>query len=153
MAQCINILAGATEAVHNWPGKSEKPERQKKLFSELVNCSPGILFDNLEGELQDPTLCQILTAPLFTGRPLGETESITVSTRSMLLFTGNNVRPAADLCRRILPIRLDPQCESPEKRKFDFDPTDLVRDNRPRLVTAALTVLRAYYAGIFENFE
>ncbi len=54
-----------------------------------------------------------------------------------------------DLARRMVPIDLDAKTEHPETRS-DFTHKrllDWVRAERPRLVVAALTVLRAFYAA------
>jgi putative DNA primase/helicase len=40
---------------------------------------------------------------------------------------------------------IDPQCEHPERRPFDFDPLERVKQNRGRYVMSALTILRAYF--------
>jgi putative DNA primase/helicase len=63
----------------------------------------------------------------------------------MALFaTGNNLEIAGDMTRRTLLCQLDPQCERPELRQFDFDPVAMVAADRARYIGAALTVLRAY---------
>src|SRR5690606_41043849 len=53
---------------------------------------------------------------------------------------------AADTTRRIIHIRLDVLEEKPEERTGFKHPELLtwIRQNRPRLLTAALTILRAY---------
>jgi hypothetical protein len=60
--------------------------------------------------------------------------------------TGNNVALGADTARRVVPIRLESPLERPETRR-DFLHPDLlgwVGENRPRLLAAVLTILRAY---------
>jgi putative DNA primase/helicase len=59
-------------------------------------------------------------------------------------MTGNNLLIQGDMTRRVIPIELDAQCERPELRAFDRDLVAWVTENRPRLVTAALTVLSAW---------
>jgi hypothetical protein len=62
--------------------------------------------------------------------------------------TGNNVCIAADTARRVCHIRLESPEERPEERQ-DFRHRNLlawVGDNRFKLLTAALTILRAYCA-------
>jgi hypothetical protein len=67
------------------------------------------------------------------------------------------------LARRVLPIRLAPTVENPEERT-DFAHANLlgwIRENRPRLAVAALTMLRAYFVagrpeqprGVWGSFE
>jgi putative DNA primase/helicase len=66
----------------------------------------------------------------------------------MFYANGNNLTLAGDLTRRAVLCRLDPGCERPELRAFDCDPVQMVRDDRPAYVAAALTVLRAYYVAV-----
>jgi hypothetical protein len=49
------------------------------------------------------------------------------------------------MCRRILVGGIDPECEHPERRAFDFDPLERIKQNRGRYVMAALTILHAYF--------
>jgi hypothetical protein len=60
--------------------------------------------------------------------------------------TGNNVTIVADTARRICHICLETKLENPEFRE-DFHHDDLeayVLENRPKLLAAALTILRGY---------
>jgi putative DNA primase/helicase len=58
--------------------------------------------------------------------------------------TGNNLQFVGDMVRRVLICRIDPGCERPDARTFTRNLNDWVPANRPRLLAAALTVLRAY---------
>lgn len=60
--------------------------------------------------------------------------------------TGTNVAVAADTARRIIHVRLDVLSERPEERSGFRHPNLLgwVDENRPRLLSAALTILSAY---------
>lgn len=51
---------------------------------------------------------------------------------------------AGDLTTRVVPISLDPQVERPEEREFQRNLYDWIPAHRPRLIRAALTILRAY---------
>jgi hypothetical protein len=64
-----------------------------------------------------------------------------------IFATGNNLSIAGDLTRRTIMGSLDAHCERPEQRKFEFDPIAVARANRPELVVAALTVLRAWHVA------
>src|SRR5262249_51169876 len=60
--------------------------------------------------------------------------------------TGNNVVIGADTSRRVCHVRLESPDERPEERQ-DFQKPDLlgwIDDQRPQLLAAALTILRAY---------
>jgi hypothetical protein len=79
-------------------------------------------------------------------RILGSTKVLTLPWRALIMATGNNMNLYGDTSRRVLMARLEPKEESPEHRtKFKHD--DLlgwIREQRPRLVSAALLILRAY---------
>ena len=58
----------------------------------------------------------------YEDRRLGESVRIKVSTRTLIMATGNNLSFVGDLARRILPITLDHRKERPETLSFPFDP-------------------------------
>ena len=64
-----------------------------------------------------------------------------------MFATGNNLVIADDLTRRTLRCALDAKCERPELRKFEGSIMETTRANRASLVTAALTVLRAWHVA------
>ncbi len=65
------------------------------------------------------------------------------------LATGNNLRLTGDTPRRCLYVRLESTLERPERRRDFRHPRLLewLRRRRPRLLPAALTLLRAYVAA------
>ena len=105
---------------------------------------PVILIDNVTGDLEGNTLCTALTQETIQARVLGLSEVVRLSTRSLVLATGNNLRLKGDLTRRAVVCRLDAKMANPEERRFDFDPVAEVRQSRASLVVDALTVLRAF---------
>jgi putative DNA primase/helicase len=61
----------------------------------------------------------------------------------------NGFRAVGDMVRRVLLCRIDARCEDPEKRDF-FKIKDLpeyLLANRQELVTAVLTILRAFHVA------
>jgi hypothetical protein len=145
LGQCVDILAGGTGETRALPGDSE--EMRKALTAALMEGRPSIIFDNVSGHLRGDVLCAVLTSPVHTDRILGVSQSAQLSTRTMLLFTGNNLEAAGDLSRRVLRVELDPGCAEPWRRRFEFEPVARVRERRQALVAAALTVLRGYIAA------
>ena len=145
LAQCIDILAGGSGATNAFPRDNE--EIRKSLISSLLEGTPSILYDNITGKLHGDLLCAVLSSSTHSDRIIGSKERARLSTGSMFLFTGNNLEPAGDLSRRILRIRLDPICESPWQRHFDFEPVSMVREHRMDLTVAALTLLCGYIAA------
>ena len=62
----------------------------------------------------------------------------------MFYATGVNLTFTADLVRRALKCRIEPQVEHPENRPFSYDVAADTLANHARLLTAALTIIRAY---------
>jgi hypothetical protein len=68
----------------------------------------------------------------------------TVSTNALFTANGNNLKVKGDTHRRIIACRMDAG-ERPEERKFKVSNLlALVEQNRPTLVAAGLTILRAF---------
>ena len=111
---------------------------------------PLILIDNIVGTLGSPSLDAALTGTSWSDRILGESAMASgLPLYATWYATGNNVILAADISRRTLHIRLESDQEDPEERA-DFHHTNLlawVRSHRPRLATAAVTILSAYCAA------
>ncbi|HEV2610615.1 MAG TPA: hypothetical protein VGU61_10145 [Noviherbaspirillum sp.] len=127
----------------------EDEECRKLLLAELLQAPAVIEFDNLNCDLlAHKSLCTALTSGRMTGRILGLSKTATVNTQVLLLSSGNNVGPVADMTRRCVTINLDPRCETPATRTFSRpDLVGEVRNNRGRYVSAALTIMRAYIAN------
>jgi putative DNA primase/helicase len=125
-------------------GRSEE-ELEKRLGAALLAGDAAISFDNCEHTLQGVFLCQALTQPQVKIRLLGHSRNVEAPASASIFATGNNLTIAGDLTRRSLLCSLDAQCEHPERRSFDVDALALARAERPRLVAAALTVLRAWH--------
>jgi putative DNA primase/helicase len=69
-------------------------------------------------------------------------------TTVMWTATMKNFSAKGDMVRRALACRLDAKTERPEERVFTIkDLPQYLRDNREKLVTAALTILRAYHVA------
>lgn len=128
---------------------TDDDETRKRLLAIAIESPPIVMIDNVEGELGSPSLAMALTAGEVRDRVLGSTRTVTASLRPVWSYTGNNVSLRGDLGRRVVPIDLDPRMENPEDRE-GFRHADVIgyaRDERPRLVVAALTILRAFYAA------
>ncbi|WP_278667624.1 DNA-primase RepB domain-containing protein [Acidithiobacillus ferriphilus] len=120
-------------------------EARKMLLAALLEGPPVIRFDNLTTDLLPfKTLCSAVTDEFITDRVLGVSKVATVSTRTLLLSSGNNVGPVGDMTRRVLPIRLAPTVEIPAAIKYRRNPLAEVRADRGRYVSAALTIILAW---------
>lgn len=129
-------------------GASDEEEWGKKAVSELRDGVPFVFLDNITGVLASPTLDLLLTSSEYKGRLLGTNDPITLPVRCVWVGTANNVEVGGDTDRRIVWIRMDSKQEQPEDRE-GFKVPDLpayVREERPALVAAAVTLLRAWIA-------
>jgi putative DNA primase/helicase len=120
---------------------------RKRLETELMQGAPAIAFDNVTAVLGGDTFSSMLTSEFIKPRKLGGHSAIELSTNAFVTITGNQLKIRADLVRRVLQSRIDAEIEDPWKRKFDFNPLELVRANRGEYVVAVLTILRAYHVS------
>jgi hypothetical protein len=107
------------------------------------------LFDNLSGRLDAAALAAALTGPIWCDRVLGTSRRVAIPVTCLWLATGNNPDLSDELCRRTVPIRLDPAVEQPHLRQ-GFRHQNLggwVRDNHLKLVWAVLVLGRAWVAA------
>ena len=123
-------------------------EMAKVLFSIALGGFPVVFLDNVGsgGALGGSAIDKALTSTALNGRILGASEMRDVPFHAVLFATGNNVRLQGDIHRRIIPCRLESPDEHPEERD-NFAIKDLeghVLRNRPALVAAGLTIVRAY---------
>lgn len=145
-------LAKASEPVARQL-QDDKTEMHKALMSILHSAQPVCFFD--EVEMQDidmPCLRTFATAPVYGGRCLGYIRDIYFPNRTFSSATGNNMAPTQDFARRTLILSLNPKCENPSLRKFNYDCDDSsiksahadVRRNREKFISAILTIQRAF---------
>lgn len=146
LAEAVGLLAlGVSPSAISFSSRPE--ENEKRLSAVLRTGEQVILIDNVTDDLEGNFLCSMLTSETVQPRILGLSETVKLGTRTLVLATGNNIRVRGDLARRALLIRLDLGLANPDDRRFDFDPIDEVRRDRPALVMDALTVVRGYIAA------
>lgn len=122
-----------------------REEMEKRIGSALIAGFPMVCLDNIEGALGNPILYQAITQPWVVTRVLGTMDMAGKYGIVLFTATGNNMALWGDMPRRTLMIRLDPRCERPELREFEReDPCIFAARERPALVRAALTIVRAH---------
>ncbi len=139
------IVTGRPTAKMAYPKDDE--ELEKILASYALRGASIVNFDNVTGTFGGGPLDRCLTAgDTVELRVLGKSEIPTMRWRAVIMATGNNIAIAGDTSRRVLISRLESPLENPEERQQFRHPNLLawVRQNRPRLVVAALTVLRGW---------
>ena len=125
-------------------GRTEE-ELEKRLGALLLAGDQVIAIDNCEAPLGGEFLCALLTQTTIRARILGRSEAPEFPSNAFITATGNNLVLLGDMTRRALFCQLDPQVERPELRRFDTNPLREAQRHRSSLVTAALTILRAYH--------
>ncbi|MBI4923011.1 MAG: hypothetical protein HY834_14800 [Devosia nanyangense] len=143
LCDVVAMFATGRCAVATSTGRNTE-EFNKRLFATLRKGGPVVMIDNVDRELESDEFCTVLTSTEWGNRVLGESETRTVSTVVLFLVNGNNIRFKGDLTTRVVVCRMDAGMENPGARTFDRDLRVYVPENRPRLVVAALTVLRAF---------
>jgi len=124
----------------------DSAEMRKCITSSAISGDRLILLDNVSGTFGNDAMDAVLTSSIWRGRVLGENREVTIPLRATWFATGNNITLVGDISRRILHILLHSPLENPEERS-EFEHPDLaewIHANRPRLLSAALTVLSAY---------
>jgi len=124
----------------------EAAEMRKLVLTVAVEGDPLVLLDNLEGAIGSSVLSAMLTAGFVQDRLLGSNRTVKAPMRGVWFATGNGLTFRRDLGRRVLLCDLWTRLEHPEDRR-DFrhpDLLDYLAQERPRLVIAALTILRAH---------
>lgn len=144
LCELIGAFAGpGGNAKVSYPTTSE--EATKSMLSLLLSSPAVIEFDDMDTDwIPHGTIKRMLTAEQITDRILGVSKTATVSTRTLVLGSGNNVGPVRDLLRRVLTIHIDPRCATPATMKYTGAPVEEVRSQRGRYVAAALTIIRAW---------
>jgi hypothetical protein len=139
------IAHGRAPSLMSWP--SDEAELEKVLGAYAVAGAAHVAFDNLTRPFAGAPLDKVLTAgDRVQLRILGKTEAPSLPWRAVVTATGNNLEVHGDTMRRVLVCRVDAQVERPEERE-GFTHPDLIQwclMERPRLVCAALTILRAF---------
>jgi putative DNA primase/helicase len=146
IADVIGLIHTGREAPRT-PHTTDDEEVRKQITAHAIAGDALVLIDNVVRPLGCASLDAALTCSTWKGRILGKSENTAeLPMRTTWLATGNNLIFAADTSRRTLRIRLESPLENPEDRT-QFRHPDLlgwVRAERPRLVRAVLTILRAY---------
>jgi len=146
----ISSLIALGHAVPTMPSVSEEEELRKRILLPLVSGDRIAWIDDVESPFGGCVWNGLMTSyPEYRDRILGKSEALTVPVTTVWGVTGNNISLKGDSTRRALHIRLEPQVENPEER-YDFAIPDLVghvEAKHPELLSAVLTILKAYHSA------
>jgi hypothetical protein len=147
----IDAISVATTGRHapRWAQADDDEEERKRLLTIALAGDSLVHIDNVTRVLGSGPLDLALTAPTFADRILGKQISREAPMQVVFFASGNNMVFQGDMARRVVPIDLYPQMEHPEERdNFTHSPLlPWVLRERPSLVVAALTILRAYFVA------
>jgi hypothetical protein len=145
LVNVASIIATGREALF-WDEVTDPEEERKRLLVIALDGDRVTCLDNLTQPLGSGPLDRAITQATAKGRILGQSKNVEVELNTVFFATGNNMTFAGDMARRVVPIDMSPRCERPEERE-DFKHPKLiswVTENHPRLLVAALTLLKAY---------
>lgn len=125
----------------------DEAETEKRIDGLLTAGDIVGMLDNITRPVGDDVLCQIISQPSRLTRLLGSSTMVRLSTNFMLVATGNNLSFVKDMPRRVVLCRMDANIERPELREFDDDHLAKVLRERGRIITASLTIIKAYLSA------
>jgi hypothetical protein len=128
-------------------------ELRKKILGSLLSDARTIIFDNVVGTIDLPTLTSLLTSTMWTDRMLGKSKVVTRPNDKLWVVTGNTVSLGDDLIRRSCWVSIDPQRVNPWNRQFAKDLYAWVPKNRSDLIRAFLILGRAWVQNGSQTLE
>lgn len=159
---CSWILTGREVSKQTFPS-DDKSELEKILGGAALAATPMMMLDNVNGIFGGDALEQRMTCRGSSQfRILGKTGNPKLPWRTIVLASGNNLKTTTDMRRRIIRCRLLSKVENPEERPIQRgDLRGWILERRPQLVSAGLTLLRAFIVagrpgqviGKMGNFE
>lgn len=140
------VTSGHPAGVTSLPRDDD--ELRKRITAFLRDSADVIVFDNVNRELDSPTLAAAITSTVWSDRVLGVSTTGRFPNRALWIATGNNLRVSGELVRRMVQIRIDPRVDRPwERSGFRHDPLMVwVRERRHELVWALLVLVRHWIA-------
>lgn len=135
-------------AAENSPYNCKDPgEWGKRLTAFVKAASPVRVLDNVNGQIGDDGLNRLITSSTWSDRLLGASEAPPLPQVTTWFATGNNIEPVDDTVRRVLLVRIEVDTERPQERTGFKLPllAEYADQHRSELLSAALTILRAYH--------
>jgi hypothetical protein len=151
LVSSLASIAVGSVACHSIPSQNNDDEWRKKITAILRTGDPFVLLDNIPDntEITSPSLAAAITSHEWIDRLLGSSSDIRLPSRSVWVATGNNLKVSGDIPRRSYSVRLDANAERPWQRT-GFRIKNLeehVHRDRGNLLSAALTIIRAWYTN------
>ncbi len=132
------------------PYNPKDPGEWGKRVTAFVRAgTPISVFDNVNGPFGDETIDRLITSSTWSDRVLGASDAPPVAIVTTWWATGNNIEPQGDTVRRVLVVRIEVDDERPQERTGFAVKNILAHtlEHRSELLSAALTILRAYHVA------
>lgn len=140
------LVEGGKVPPKPWVSGSE-PEVEKFALSVARSGVGSVVLDNVLGLFDSACLAAAMTEGRVSGRLLGANETLSPSARLLWLASGNNASLSRDMATRWLRARIDSGSGSPHRLAYAFDPVEAALADRVGIVSAILTVHRAWHAA------
>ena len=145
-ADCLAILATG-EAAMPLPWVGTDDEMRKQLTSSFASGAPLFIFDEAH-VVEGTQMSRALTSLTYADRILGVSRIAEFPNTATWVSLGNQVQVNGDMSRRVYHIALRPVgttlSDRDAKAYRHEDLKEWTTDNRATLVSAALTVIRAW---------
>ena len=149
LANCLSLLTTG-DLPDPKPFTADDEENRKALMGSFRAGTSLMIFDEAH-TIQGTNLARALTAAMYSDRVLGKSENEVFPNKVTWVALGNNVQVLGDLSRRVYWIGLHPQGANPQDRPLSsFHHADLqgwTKLSRAELITACLTLIRAWYVA------
>jgi hypothetical protein len=144
------IVHGSEPAIRTWV--SDGDEIRKSLYASVLAGDRSLWFDNIPNgnKIRSPELCSFITSSTWKDRKLGESETLGVPNKVVLVGSGNNITPVGDMARRSLVVRMDANTEKLRDRVFKIPEGTMrpyVMEHRAQMLVDALTVIKAFHSS------
>ena len=146
-AKCI-IGCALGRPIEDAGWRDDEKELSSRLDTYALEGAQYVFFDELRSQFGGGPLAAYLTSTNVSPRVLGQSKRVSCPWRAVMLATGNNVQLGRDMDRRAIMSKLLSRYEKPWFRPdtdFAHHPLDAwVIEQHPRLLVAALTIVRAW---------
>lgn len=148
----LTLWTGHPAQPMNWV--DEHDELRKQITAAFRTGAEFFVFDEAHA-LQGAALAQALTAETWQDRILGVSTMANFPNRVTWVALGNNIQVKGDITRRVYRVYLRPRGANPQDRpassfrhpgQSGLDLLSWTRKHRRELLTAVLTLVRAWYA-------
>ena len=148
----LTVYTGQAAEPMNWV--SEADELRKQITSAFRTGAEFFVFDEAH-VVEGAPLAQALTAATWQDRILGVSTMANFPNVITWMSLGNNVQVKGDVTRRVYRIALRPRYANPQDRPAEtfrhpgqsgLDLGSWTRKHRAELMTAILTLVRAWFA-------